>query len=115
MEKRSRIKRYGFIALISMFVIVVFAGCGIYFFERNEQPEMFGSFLGTIWWSITSIPPADEPSISTVTTPGKILELVIAFASLVIVFTVAILLMYVIIETRFDIERLRKNMADDDK
>ena len=115
MKRKSRIKRYGFITLIGMFVVVLLGGCGIYFFEKNEQPEIFGSFWGTIWWSIRTIGPTKEEGITSVTTGGEIFELIVAFASFTIVVTVSVLLMYVILETRFDIEQLRKEMRDDDQ
>ncbi len=115
MKRKSRIKRYGSRILIGMFVLVLLGGCGIYYFEKNEQPEIFGSFWGTIWWSIRTIGPTEEEGMISVTTGGQIAEVIVALAGFTIVITVAALLMYIIIETRFDIEQLRKEMRDDDQ
>ena len=73
----------GFITAMFVLVILVFiAATGIYYFERDAQPEVFGSIPESMWWAIVTLTTLGYGDVIPVTAPGRV------FAALITVFSV---------------------------
>ena len=42
------------LAILSL-MLVYLAACGIHYFEREVQPEAFGSILDSMWWAVVTL------------------------------------------------------------
>jgi voltage-gated potassium channel len=60
-------------ALLVMLVLMLFASTGIYFLEREAQPEKFGSIPAAAWWAIATLTTVGYGDVAPVTPLGKIL------------------------------------------
>lgn len=71
-------------SLSAMFLLYVSA-VGIYFFEKDVQPEKFGSILDSMWWALVTLTTVGYGDTFPVTPLGKI------FTSLIVVIGIAII------------------------
>jgi voltage-gated potassium channel len=60
-------------ALLVMLVLLLFASTGIYFLEREAQPEAFGSIPAAAWWAIATLTTVGYGDVVPVTPAGKVL------------------------------------------
>lgn len=71
---------------ISFTLILIFiASVGIYYFERNAQPEVFSSIFESMWFAIVSLTTVGYGDITPITTGGRIFTSFILFLGLGIV------------------------------
>ena len=63
-------------------VLVVTAGLGMYNLEHPAQPEVFGSVLDGLWWSVVTLTSVGYGDVYPVTAGGKILATVVMFAGI---------------------------------
>ncbi len=99
----------GFMAAMFVLVILVFvAATGIYFFERNAQPEVFGSIPQSMWWAIVTLTTLGYGDVIPVTVAGRI------FAALITVMSIGtVALPAGMLASRFSEElKKRKNLMD---
>ena len=66
-------------------VLVVTAGLGMYNLEHAAQPEVFGSVLDGLWWSVVTLTAVGYGDVYPVTAGGKILATVAMFAGIGII------------------------------
>jgi voltage-gated potassium channel len=66
---------------IALFVLLC-AAIGMYFFEKDVQPEAFGSIPRAMWWGIATLTTVGYGDVYPVTPPGKIFAGVIALAAI---------------------------------
>ena len=71
-------------SLSGMFLLYVSA-VGIYFFEKDVQPEKFGSILDSMWWALVTLTTVGYGDTFPVTPLGKV------FTSLIVVIGIAII------------------------
>ena len=71
-------------AMMIMCVLVFCAATGIYLFEHEAQPEVFGSIPQAMWWAVVTLTTLGYGDIVPVTTGGKI------FAGVMTIFAVGI-------------------------
>ena len=70
-NKVEIIKKFlAFVVLLSGLLFL--AACGIYYFEREAQPEAFGSLLDTIRYTLLTLTTIGYVDIYPVTAGGKI-------------------------------------------
>ena len=67
-------------ALLVMLALLLFASTGIYFFERNAQPEVFGSIPAAAWWALATLTTVGYGDVVPVTPAGRV------FGGLVMIF-----------------------------
>lgn len=72
-----------FMAAIFVLLILVFiAAGGIYFFEREVQPEAFGSIPAAMWWATVTLTTLGYGDIVPITVGGKIFAALMTVLSL---------------------------------
>lgn len=60
-------------ALLVMLILLLFASTGIYFLEREAQPEAFGSIPAASWWALATLTTVGYGDVVPVTPLGKLL------------------------------------------
>lgn len=60
-------------ALLIMLVLLLFASTGIYFLEREAQPDAFGSIPAAAWWGLATLTTVGYGDVVPVTPMGKVL------------------------------------------
>ncbi len=66
------VKRELFALVILSLMLVYLAACGIHYFEKETQPEAFGSIFGSMWWAIVTLTTVGYGDVYPTTTGGKI-------------------------------------------
>ena len=56
-----------------MMVLLLFASTGIYFLEREAQPDTFGSIPAAAWWALATLTTVGYGDVVPVTPLGKVL------------------------------------------
>lgn len=69
---------------LSLFVIYLSA-TGIYFFERQAQPEVFASILHSMWWAVATLTTVGYGDIYPITFGGKL------FTSLILIVGIGVI------------------------
>ena len=69
------------VAILSSLLIYV-AACGIHFFEKAEQPEIFGSVLHSMWWAIVTLTTIGYGDAIPVTPGGKVFTALISLVGI---------------------------------
>lgn len=92
-------------AMFVLAIVVLIAATGIYFFERQAQPEIFGSIPESMWWAIVTLTTLGYGDSVPITVPGRI------FAALITILAVgSVALPAGMLASRFSDElRKRKN------
>lgn len=73
-----------FAACLVMMILMFIAATGIYIFEKNEQPDFFGSIPACLWWAVVTLTTVGYGDITPITIGGKL------FGSIVMVCGVGI-------------------------
>ena len=101
------------LALVILSLMLVYlAACGIHYFEREVQPEKFGSILDSMWWAVVTLTTVGYGDVFPITPGGKIFT---AFVTLIGVGLIAIpsgLLASVLTEARVEREQLEADEAE---
>ena len=53
-------------------ILIFIAASGIYFFENENQPELFKSIFHSLWWAIVTLTTVGYGDVVPITTGGKI-------------------------------------------
>lgn len=104
------------VALVILSLMLVYlSACGIHFFERNVQPEKFGSILDSMWWAVVTLTTVGYGDAFPVTAGGKVFT---AFVTLIGVGLIAIpsgLLASALTEARVESEQIEADEAENGK
>ena len=104
------------LALVILSLMLVYlAACCIHYFEKDVQPEKFGSILDSMWWAVVTLTTVGYGDVFPVTSGGKIFT---AFVTLIGVGLIAIpagLLASVLIKARVEREQIEEDEAKDEK
>lgn len=60
-------------ALMVMITLLLFASTGIYFLERDAQPDVFSSIPASAWWALATLTTVGYGDVVPVTAAGKML------------------------------------------
>ena len=72
-NKVEIIKRLLAFAVLLSVSIVLLAACGIYYFEREAQPETFGSFFDAMRFTLLTLTTIGYGDVYPITAGGKLL------------------------------------------
>ena len=101
-EALSEVRRELLALVILSSMMVYLSACGIYYFEKEAQPEHFGTIPKSMWWAIVSLTTIGYGDVYPVTPGGKVFT---AFVALIGVGLIAIpsgLLASVLTEARVE-------------
>ena len=70
-EALSEIRRELLALVILSLMLVYLAACGIHYFEREVQPEAFGSILDSMWWAVVTLTTVGYGDVYPKTPGGK--------------------------------------------
>ncbi|MDE0313483.1 MAG: ion transporter [Candidatus Poribacteria bacterium] len=98
------VKRELLALVILSSLLVYLSACGIWFFEKDAQPEAFGSILGSMWWAIVSLTTIGYGDVYPVTPGGKIFTALVALVGVGLIAIPSGLLASVLTEARVEEE-----------
>ncbi|BCX47781.1 ion transport protein [Haloferula helveola] len=78
---REELVLFGATALIVLYLSAV----GIYYFERDAQPEAFGSVFHSLWWSVATLTTVGYGDVHPVTVGGRVFTFFVLIVGLGIV------------------------------
>ena len=78
---KNELLLFTFLTIIVLYV----ASVGIYFFEKDAQPEQFQSIFHCMWWAIATLTTVGYGDIYPITTGGKIFTSIITLIGIGIV------------------------------
>ncbi len=78
MKNKNGILRKLLAAVIILLVMVFFCACGIYYFERDAQPEAFGSIGVAMWYVFVTFTTVGYGSVYPLTFGGKLFTMLTA-------------------------------------
>lgn len=58
--------------VVLTFILIFLSATGIYFFEHDEQPEIFSSIFDSLWWAIVTLTTVGYGDVYPVTIGGKV-------------------------------------------
>ena len=65
---REELVLFGLVALVTLYGAAV----GIYYFERDAQPEKFASVFHSMWWAVATLTTVGYGDVFPVTTGGRV-------------------------------------------
>ena len=74
-ESKEELLVFTFLASSLLYLTSV----GIYYFEKDLQPEEFGSVPQALWWSVVSLTSVGYGDVTPISTAGKIFTSIILF------------------------------------
>ena len=89
-----------FALVILSLMFVYLAACGIHYFEKDTQPEAFGSIFSSMWWAIVTLTTIGYGDVYPVTVGGRVFAALVAFVGVGIIAIPAGLLASVLTEAR---------------
>lgn len=72
-------------AMSGSLLVIFLASVFIYFFERQAQPEAFGSVPDALWWAVVTFTTVGYGDVTPITDGGKIFSFVLLLMALVMV------------------------------
>ncbi len=78
-----KLAREELILFLAMSIVVIYlAAVGIYYFERDVQPEAFASIPYAMWWTVVTLTTVGYGDFYPVTAGGKVFTFMILFVGL---------------------------------
>ena len=104
------------LALVILSLMFVYlAACGIHFFERNAQPEAFGSILDSMWWSVVTLTTIGYGDVYPTTSGGRLFTALVALVGVGLIAIPSGLLASVLTQARVEREQIEEDEAENEK
>ncbi len=103
------------LALVILSLMFVYlAACGIHYFEREAQPEAFGSILDSMWWAVVTLTTIGYGDVYPTTPGGRFFTALVALVGVGLIAIPSGLLASVLTESRVEREQIeeRKKSAE---
>ena len=101
-EALSEIRRELLALVILSLMLVYLAACGIHYFEREKQPEEFGTILDSMWWAIVTLTTVGYGDVYPETPGGKCFTALVTLVGVGLVAIPSGLLASVLTEARVE-------------
>ncbi len=108
----GKVKRELLALVILCSLFVYLAACGIYVFEKDVQPDKFGSIPDAMWWAIVSLTTIGYGDVFPVTPGGKIFTALVALVGVGLIAIPSGLLASVLTEARVEDEMLEEDNGE---
>jgi voltage-gated potassium channel len=91
------------LALVILSLMLVYlAACGIHFFERDVQPEEFGSIIDSMWWAVVTLTTVGYGDVYPTTGGGKVFTAIVTLIGVGLIAIPSGLLASVLTEARVE-------------
>ena len=102
------------LALVILSLMFVYlAACGIHFFERNAQPEAFGSIVDSMWWSVVTLTTIGYGDVYPTTSGGRLFTALVALVGVGLIAIPSGLLASALTEARVEREKSEESEVKD--
>ncbi|MCY3565646.1 MAG: ion transporter, partial [Gammaproteobacteria bacterium] len=101
-EALNEIRRELLALVILSLMLVYLAACGIHYFEREKQPEEFGTILDSMWWAIVTLTTVGYGDVYPITPGGKIFTALVTLVGVGLIAIPSGLLASVLTEARVE-------------
>ena len=98
-------KAEALVFLLATLIVLYLSAVGIYYFEKDVQPEAFQSIFHSLWWAVATLTTVGYGDVYPVTAGGKIFTFVVLMCGLGIVAVPAGLISAALSKVRHDEER----------
>ena len=68
--------------VIATMMILFLAAVGIYYFERDAQPEAFASVFHSLWWAVTTLTTVGYGDVYPITVGGRFFTFIVVMVGL---------------------------------
>ena len=68
--------------VIATMMILFLAAVGIYYFERDAQPEAFASVFHSLWWAVTTLTTVGYGDVYPITVGGRFFTYIVVMVGL---------------------------------
>ena len=86
LQRAGRMVREELLLFIGVSLVVDLPVCrGVYYFERDSQPEQFASVFHSLWWAVVTLTTVGYGDVYPVTLGGRLFTFVVLFLGLGIV------------------------------
>jgi voltage-gated potassium channel len=97
------------LALVILSLMLVYlAACGIHFFERDVQPEEFGSIIDSMWWAVVTLTTVGYGDVYPTTGGGKVFTAIVTLIGVGLIAIPSGLLASVLTEARVERQKVQK-------
>ncbi len=104
------------LALVILSLMFVYlAACGIHYFEREAQPEAFGSILDSMWWAVVTLTTIGYGDVYPTTSGGRFFTALVALVGVGLIAIPSGLLASVLTEARVKRKRVEESDEEDEK
>ena len=94
------------LALVILSLMLVYlAACGIHFFEREAQPEAFGSIIDSMWWAVVTLTTVGYGDVYPETSGGKVFTALVTLVGVGLIAIPSGLLASALTEARVEKEK----------
>ena len=69
-------------AFLILFIVMLLAATGMYYFERQSQPVAFGSIPASMWWAFATLTTVGYGDVTPITVGGKVFGALITVVGL---------------------------------
>ena len=91
------------LALVILSLMLVYlAACGIHYFERDVQPEAFGSIIDSMWWAVVTLTTVGYGDVYPATGGGKVFTALVTLIGVGLIAIPSGLLASVLTEARVE-------------
>jgi voltage-gated potassium channel len=104
------------LALVILSLMFVYlAACGIHYFEREVQPEAFGSILDSMWWAVVTLTTIGYGDVYPTTPGGRLFTALVALVGVGLIAIPSGLLASVLTEARVERRKSEGSEEEDEK
>lgn len=103
------------LALVILSLMLVYlAACGIHFFERDAQPEAFGSILDSMWWAVVTLTTVGYGDVFPTTGGGKLFTALVTLVGVGLIAIPSGLLASVLTEARVERQKVEESKVEEE-
>lgn len=111
-EALNEIRRELLALVILSLMLVYLAACGIHYFEKEAQPEDFGTILDSMWWAVVTLTTVGYGDTFPITPGGKLFTVLVTLIGVGLVAIPSGLLASALTAARVEREQIGESEKD---